>query len=108
MNNAASAVGGVAAGGLLFFVLTATAVIAAWCVPLVIAGMYDLPHKGAIAVLSLALGWTGVAWLAALVITIAGAIREPPPLPPRRRRREEYPSEGTRSYGEPAGPYRSR
>jgi len=59
--------------------LGAVAVIAVWMVPLIIAWLYDLPRKGAIAVLSLALGWTGVAWLAALVIAVAGAIRAPAP-----------------------------
>jgi Superinfection immunity protein len=59
--------------------LGAVAVIAVWLVPLIIAWLYGLPRKGAIAVLSLALGWTGVAWLAALVIAVAGAIRAPTP-----------------------------
>ena len=62
---------GLAAGTIIFFVAAA---IAAWCVPLVIAALFGLPRKGSIAVLSLALGWTGVAWLAALVIVTVGAI----------------------------------
>jgi hypothetical protein len=51
-----------------------------WFLPLIIATLYKLPHQGRIAVLSIALGWTGVAWLAALTITVGGAIRatEPP------------------------------
>jgi Superinfection immunity protein len=66
-------------GARLSLYLGAVAVIAVWMVPLIIAWLYDLPRKGAIAVLSLALGWTGVAWLAALVIAVAGAIRAPAP-----------------------------
>ena len=56
-------------------VLVILAFLAAWFLPLIIAALYKLPHQGPIAVLSLALGWTGVGWLAALVITIGGAIR---------------------------------
>ncbi len=100
---AASGVAGL--GGAVLFVALIAAVVL-WCVPLIIAWLWDLPRKGAIAVLSLALGWTGVAWLAALVIVVAGAIRagepslgsgprwgasggsaawQPPPSPPRSR-----------------------
>ena len=45
-------------GPALFLALVLTVVL--WCVPLIIAALYDLPRKGPIAVLSLALGWTGV------------------------------------------------
>jgi T4 superinfection immunity protein len=55
--------------------------LAAWFLPLIIATLYKLPHQGSIAVLSLLLGWTGVAWFAALVIVVGGAIRATrPPL----------------------------
>jgi Superinfection immunity protein len=57
-----------------------------WFLPLMIAGLYKLPHQGRIAVLSIALGWTGVAWLAALTIVIGGAIRATEP--PAQRSRE--------------------
>src|SRR5262249_10935805 len=53
--------------------------LAAWFLPLIIAALYKLPHQGSIAVLSLLLGWTGVAWFAALVIVVGGAIRAPGP-----------------------------
>jgi hypothetical protein len=57
------------------------AFLAAWFLPLIIAALYKLPHQGSIAVLSLLLGWTGVGWLAALVIVVGGAIRATrPPL----------------------------
>jgi hypothetical protein len=49
--------------------------LAAWFLPLIIAALYKLPKQGSIAVLSLLLGWTGVAWFAALVIVVGGAIR---------------------------------
>jgi len=55
-------------------ILTVVMVIAAWCVPVIIAQLFGLPRKGAIAVLTLALGWTGVAWLAGLIIVTVGAI----------------------------------
>ncbi len=51
------------------------ALLGTWFMPLIIAALYKLPHQGPIAVLSLLLGWTGVGWLAALVITVGGAIR---------------------------------
>jgi Superinfection immunity protein len=55
--------------------------LVAWFLPLIIAALYKLPHQGPIAVLSLLLGWTGVGWLAALVIAVGGAIRATrPPL----------------------------
>jgi hypothetical protein len=70
--DAATASSGVAGlGGVLLFVAL-IAVVVLWCVPLIIAGLWNLPGKGAIAVLSLALGWTGVAW-------------QPPLYPPPRR-----------------------
>ena len=62
-------------------VLVIIAFLAAWFLPLIIAALYKLPHQGPIAVLSLALGWTGVGWLAALVITVGGAIRATRPAP---------------------------
>jgi len=66
----AAATAGVAgiSGAVLFLAVVATVIL--WCVPLIIAALYNLPRKGPIAVLSLALGWTGVAWLAALVIVV--------------------------------------
>jgi hypothetical protein len=51
------------------------AMLGTWFMPLIIAALYKLPHQGSIAVLSLALGWTGVGWLAALIIAVGGAIR---------------------------------
>jgi hypothetical protein len=51
------------------------AMLGTWFMPLIIAALYKLPHQGSIAVLSLALGWTGVGWLAALIIALGGAIR---------------------------------
>jgi hypothetical protein len=51
------------------------ALLGTWFMPLIIAALYKLPHQGPIAVLSLALGWTGVGWLAALVIAVGGAIK---------------------------------
>jgi hypothetical protein len=51
------------------------ALLGTWFMPLIIAALYKLPHQGPIAVLSLALGWTGVGWLAALIIAVGGAIR---------------------------------
>jgi hypothetical protein len=53
-----------------------------WFLPLMIATLYKLPYQGRIAVLSVALGWTGVAWLAALVIVVGGAIRVTKPTAP--------------------------
>lgn len=108
-------------GTVLFLALVATVVL--WCVPLIIAGLYNLPHKGPIAVLSLTLGWTGVAWLAALIIVVVGAIRavEPPlvvpwpgprggagggaqPQPPRlpQAPQPQYPRGPQSPYGGPA------
>jgi hypothetical protein len=59
----------------MFRVFLVLAFLAAWFLPLIIAVLYKLPHRGSIAVLSLLLGWTGAGWLAALVITVGGAIR---------------------------------
>jgi len=60
---------------LMLRVLLIISFLAAWFLPLIIAALYKLPHQGPIAVLSLLLGWTGVGWLAALVIVVGGAIR---------------------------------
>ena len=63
--------------GILLLLIVAASLIGAF-MPLIIAWMYGVPAKGKIAVLSLALGWTGFGWLAALVIVVAGAIRQQP------------------------------
>ena len=63
MNSSVTAAGGIAAGTVI---LLAIVVIVSWCVPLIIALLYGLPRKGAIAALSLGLGWTGAGWLAAM------------------------------------------
>jgi hypothetical protein len=55
--------------------LVIVALLGTWFMPLIITALYKLPHQGPIAVLSLLLGWTGVGWLAALVIAVGGAIR---------------------------------
>jgi T4 superinfection immunity protein len=68
-----------------------------WFLPLMIATMYKLPHQGRIAVLSVALGWTGAAWLAALVIVVGGAIRATEP-----------PAPGTRTWPDSLIPARAR
>jgi Superinfection immunity protein len=94
--NIAASLPGVAGASVSLFVL-AVVVIAGWCVPLIIAGLYDLPRKGAIAILSLLLGWTGAAWLAALVIAVVGAIRAPAPAG-RAARYPDYPPAGTQPY----------
>jgi hypothetical protein len=96
--NIAAALKGVGGASLTVFVV-AVAVIAGWCVPVIIAGLYDLPRKGAIAVLSLLLGWTGAGWLAALVIAVVGAIRAPAPAP-RGARYDRFPPAGTEPYGQ--------
>jgi hypothetical protein len=64
---------------LRFIVIVA--LLGTWFMPLIIAALYKLPHQGPIAVLSLALGWTGVGWLAGLIIAVGGAIRATRPAP---------------------------
>jgi hypothetical protein len=68
-----------------------------WFLPLIIATLYKLPHQGRIAVLSVALGWTGIAWLAALAIAVGGAIRATEP-----------PAPGARSWADNLAPGRAR
>ncbi|HEY6280155.1 MAG TPA: superinfection immunity protein [Streptosporangiaceae bacterium] len=94
--NIAASLPKVAGVSVTLFAL-AVVVIAGWCVPIIIAALYDLPRKGAIAVLSLLLGWTGAAWLAALVIAVVGAIRAPAPAD-RRPQYPEYPQAATQAY----------
>jgi len=48
------------------------ALLGTWFMPLIIAALYKLPHQGPIAVLSLALGWTGVGWLVSLTMALRG------------------------------------
>jgi Superinfection immunity protein len=81
---------------LRFIVIVA--LLGTWFMPLIISALYKLPHQGPIAVLSLALGWTGVGWLAALVIAVGGAIRATRPAVVT----QAQPEEG--SYA-PAAPY---
>jgi hypothetical protein len=71
-----------------------------WFLPLIIATLYKLPYQGRIAVLSIALGWTGVAWLAAFFIAVGGAIRatEPPAAQARL-----WPGSPRQAQADPAG-----
>ena len=82
-------------------IAAAVGVLVIWFVPIFIALLYDLPRKGAVAVLSLLLGWTVIGWLAALVITVAGAILVSAP----GRGRRGAPPASTPPYGISAGPY---
>jgi Superinfection immunity protein len=70
-----------------------------WFLPLIIATLYKLPHQGRIAVLSIALGWTGIAWLAAFTIVVGGAIRATEPPAPGTR---EWPESLTSARGQTA------
>lgn len=68
----------------LFRILFILAILASWFLPLIIAELYKLTNRRAIAVLSLLLGWSGVGWLAALAIAVGGAIRGTRPEPAER------------------------
>jgi Superinfection immunity protein len=80
------------------------ALLGTWFVPLIIAALYKLPHQGPIAVLSLALGWTGVGWLAALVIAVGGAIRATRPTLAGQARPEGMPAPGAYAAAMPKAP----
>jgi Superinfection immunity protein len=88
---------------LLFII----AMLGTWFMPLIIAALYKLPHQGPIAVLSLALGWTGVGWLAALVIAIGGAIRATRPVPAGQAQPEGAPAAGAYAAAMPNTPAQS-
>jgi Superinfection immunity protein len=75
--------------------------------PLIIAALYKLPHQGPIAVLSLALGWTGVGWLAALVIAVGGAIRATRPALAGQAQPESMPAAGAYATAMPKAPAQS-
>jgi hypothetical protein len=77
---------------LRFIVIVA--LLGTWFMPLIIAALYKLPHQGPIAVLSLALGWTGAGWLAALVIAVGGAIRATRPALAGQAQPEAMPGTG--------------
>ncbi len=77
---------------LRFIVIVA--LLGTWFMPLIIAALYKLPHQGPIAVLSLALGWTGAGWLAALVIAVGGAIRATRPALAGQAQPEAIPGAG--------------
>jgi hypothetical protein len=78
--------------------LVIVALLGTWFMPLIIAALYKLPHQGPVAVLSLLLGWTGVGWLAALIIAVGGAIRATRPALASDPRPQAGPAAG--SYGE--------
>src|SRR6202161_2076693 len=80
------------------------ALLGTWVMPLIIAALYKLPHQGPIAVLSLALGWTGVGWLAAFVIAVGGAIRTTRPTLAGQAQPEGMPAAGGYAAGVPKGP----
>jgi Superinfection immunity protein len=75
--------------------------------PLIIAALYKLPHQGQIAVLSLALGWTGAGWLAALVIAVGGAIRATRPALAGQALPEGMPAAGAYAGAMPKAPPQS-
>jgi hypothetical protein len=80
------------------------AMLGTWFMPLIIAALYKLPHQGPIAVLSLALGWTGVGWLAALIIAVGGAIRATRPVPAGEVQPQGAPAAGAYAAAMPAVP----
>jgi hypothetical protein len=80
------------------------ALLGTWFMPLIIAALYKLPHQGPIAVLSLALGWTGVGWLAALVIAVGGAIRATRPVLAGQAQPEPAPAPGAYAAPKPFAP----
>lgn len=80
------------------------ALLGTWFMPLIIAALYKLPHQGPIAVLSLALGWTGVGWLAALIIAVGGAIRASRPVLAGQAQPEAMPQAGGYPAAMPAAP----
>ncbi len=80
------------------------ALLGTWFMPLIIAALYKLPHQGRIAVLSLALGWTGVGWLAALVIAVGGAIRATRPALAGQAQPEALPAPGAYAAATPKAP----
>ena len=88
---------------LLFIV----ALLGTWFMPLIITALYKLPHQGPIAVLSLALGWTGVGWLAALVIAVGGAIRATRPTLAGQPQPEGMPAPGAYAAAMPKAPAQS-
>lgn len=83
------------------------ALLGTWFMPLIIAALYKLPHQGPIAVLSLALGWTGVGWLAALVIAVGGAIRATRPALADQAQPEGLPAPGAYAAAAPKAPAQS-
>jgi hypothetical protein len=83
------------------------ALLGTWFMPLIISALYKLPHQGPIAVLSLALGWTGVGWLAALVIAVGGAIRATRPALAGQVQPEGLPAPGGYAAATPKAPAQS-
>lgn len=83
------------------------ALLGTWFMPLIIAALYKLPHQGPIAVLSLALGWTGAGWLAALVIAVGGAIRATRPALAGQAQPEGMPAAGSYAAAMPKAPAQS-
>jgi Superinfection immunity protein len=83
------------------------ALLGTWFIPLIIAALYKLPHQGSIAVLSLALGWTGAGWLAALVIAVGGAIRATRPALAGQAQPEGAPAAGAYAAAMPKPPAQS-
>ena len=83
------------------------ALLGTWFMPLIIAALYKLPHQGPIAVLSLALGWTGVGWLAAFVIAVGGAIRTTRPTLAGQAQPEGMPAAGAYAAAMPKAPPQS-
>ena len=83
------------------------ALLGTWFMPLIIAALYKLPHQGPIAVLSLALGWTGAGWLAALVIAVGGAIRATRPTLAGQAQPDGMPAAGAYAAAMPKAPPQS-
>jgi hypothetical protein len=83
------------------------ALLGTWFMPLIIAALYKLPHQRPIVVLSLLLGWTGVGWLAALVIAVGGAIRATRPAAAGQGQPEDQAAAGSYAAPQPYAPAQS-
>jgi hypothetical protein len=83
------------------------ALLGTWFMPLIITALYKLPHQGPIAVLSLLLGWTGVGWLAALIIAVGGAIRATRPAVAVPGQPQDQPAAESNAATQPYAPAQS-
>ena len=67
-------------GGALVGLILVVTMIAAYLLPLIVAGLRKVPNVGSVAVINFFLGWTFIGWVVAMAMACRSADRSVDPV----------------------------